>query len=76
MDICLALLLIIYVITTILDIRVSKKQQELIEDVLERNFRLISEKSKVLSALAKVKIDETTSIEVLEEIEKILKGEE
>lgn len=76
MDIVLAILLILHVMMTILNIILDKKQQELIEDIMDTNFKLISERYKILKILIDEKIDATTSIEVLQKIEEILEGDE
>lgn len=75
MDLVLAILLVIYILTIVLEMILCKKQQHLIQDILDMNKKLILERGKIIDILINTKISETNSVEALEKIQKILKGE-
>lgn len=76
MGLVLAILLVIYILTTVLEMILCKKQQHLIQDILDMNKKLILERGKIIDILINTKISETNSVEALEKIQKILKGDE
>lgn len=76
MDICLAILLFTYVITMILDVITTKKQQELIREILDFNLKLVAERGKIVQIIIDSKINGEDYLTTLEKIEKILKGED
>lgn len=76
MDLVLAILLVIYILTIALEMILCKKQQHLIQDILDMNKKLILERGKIIDVLINTKISETNSVEALEKIQKILKGED
>lgn len=76
MDLVLAILLVIYILTIVLEMISCQKQQHLIQDILDMNKKLILERGKIIDILINTKIPETNSVEALEKIQKILKGED
>ena len=76
MDLVLAILLVIYILTIVLEMILCQKQQHLIQDILDMNKKLILERGKIIDILINIKISETSSVEALEKIQKILKGED
>lgn len=76
MDLVLAILLVIYILTIVLEMILCQKQQHLIQDILDMNKKLILERGKIIDILINTKISETSSVEALEKIQKILKGED
>ena len=76
MDVFLIIILVFYIITMILGFIIDEKQQKLIQDILNMNKKLIIERGKIIEILINTKLTETNSLETLEKIEKILKGDE
>lgn len=76
MDICLAILLLTYVITMILEVITTKKQQKLIREILDFNLKLVAERGKIVQIIIDSKINSEDYLTTLEKIEKILKGED
>lgn len=74
MDICLAILLLTYVITMILEVITTKKQQKLIREILDFNLKLVAERGKIVQIIIDSKINSEDYLTTLEKIEKILKG--
>jgi len=75
MDLVLAILFVIYIISIVLEMITYKKQHDLIQDILDVNKKLIIERGKIVDILINTKVSETTSVEALEKIQNILKGE-
>ena len=76
MDLVLAILVVIYILTIVLEMILCQRQQHLIQDILDMNKKLILERGKIIDILINTKISETSSVEALEKIQKILKGED
>jgi len=76
MDLVLAILFVIYIISIVLEMITYKKQHDLIQDILDVNKKLIIERGKIVDILINTKLKESSSLEIVEKIEKVLKGEE
>lgn len=68
----LAILLTIYVITIILDMVISKKQQDLIREILDFNLELVTERGKIVQIIINSEINKENYFVTLEKIEKVL----
>lgn len=76
MDLVLAILLVFYIITMVLNFIVDLKQERLIQEILKINRKLILERGKIVDILINTKLTESNSLEIVKKIEKILKGED
>lgn len=70
MVILLLMLLVVYIITIVLEIKVDNERDELIEETLDFNKRLTDERNKIIKILIKA---ETTEEDVTKTLDKIKK---
>lgn len=68
----LAILLTIYVIIIILDMVISKKQQDLIREILDFNLELVTERGKIVQIIIDSEINKENYFVTLSKIEKVL----
>lgn len=68
----LAILLTIYVITIILDMVISRKQQNLIREILDFNLELVTERGKIVQIIIDSEINKENYFVTLSKIEKVL----
>ena len=70
MVILLLMILVVYIITIVLEIKVDNERDELIEETLDFNKRLTDERNKIIKILIKA---ETTEEDVTKTLDKIKK---
>ena len=70
MVILLLMLLVVYIITIVLEIKVDNERDELIEETLDFNKRLTDERNKIIKILIKA---ETTEEDITKTLDKIKK---
>ena len=68
----LAILLTIYVITIILDTVISRKQQDLIREILDFKLELVTERGKIVQIIIDSEINKENYFVTLSKIEKVL----
>lgn len=72
MELILMILVIINVTIIILNLIINKKKDNLIEEILDLNIRLTSERSKVKDILIRAEITKENYFETIEKIKKEL----
>ena len=72
MDLCLAILLVFYIISIIISMILDKKSRDLTQEVLNFNSKLIEERRKLLDIIIDAEINNEQSYFTLEKIKNVL----